>query len=104
MPEGPLGGPRPLAGEKEVFLSFRLERKFDMQPRELEIQQAYTDIRGPTVEDIDVQIKTLEDDDIIVSDELDKGIEISSQQMIVVAEHIEDELAVNVKSDFIQVI
>lgn len=108
MPLGPLGGPRPLANEKKVFLTFRIGRgQVDsygqLKPTELEIQKTIAEIRGPGVDDIDIQIETLDDGDVLASDELHKGMEISSQQMQRVASSIEDELDVNVKSNFIQV-
>lgn len=103
MPEGPLGGPRPLTDEKEVFIMFRIGRGSTLTPRELEIQQGISDILGPTVDELDINIETLEDGDVIASFEVNKGQEISVEQMSIWEEFIEDELNVNVRSTFIQV-
>lgn len=103
MSEGPLGGPRPLANEKEVFVMFRIDRGGNMTPRELEIQQGIAEILGPTVDDLDVMIETLDDGDVIASFEVDRGQEISVEQMLTWEEFVKDELTVDVRSTFIQV-
>ena len=104
MPSGPLGGPRPLANSKEVFLMFRLDREGTMEPTELELQQGFAEFRGPTVGFMDVMLEELDDGDIILSHELDKGQEISSEQMDVISEMLEDEFDINVRSSFIKIL
>lgn len=104
MPEGPLGGPRPLANGKEVFLSFRINRGEELTPRELMIQRKFAELRGPEIGELDVQIETLEDGDVIISEEIAKGMELSAEQMKRLSRSIEDELNVEVRSSFIRVL